>query len=207
VRSACGAASGEIRQEGTLIRAPGAFLVLSLLAGCGSSPKDAPAKKAPPKEEKTEAPKPTSINLGEGSADKMGGAQNQVRLWTVKWKSAQMDFYQTGKNFAGTLNDVTGSIYDNGSTASTFEGVRSRADKAKEVLILEGKVKVISQKPRLTLTCDRMTYSAKDRIVRAHGHVVVRGESGTISGLQDVWATPELDVLGSPEMFRKRENR
>ena len=145
-----------------------------------------------------------SINLGEGSGDKMGGPQNRDKLWTVKWKSATMDFYQAGEDFSGTLNEVTGSIYDKGKISSTFESARSIADKRKQVLALEGKVTVISQKPPMTLTCDRMTYNAESKIIKALGHVVVDGPSGRITGLEEVWTTPELTVVASPDMFPVR---
>jgi hypothetical protein len=146
-------------------------------------------------------PKVHSLNLGEGSGEKLGGAGNQQRLWTVKWQSGIVDFYETGKDFTGTLTTVTGTIFNDQGAACTFAGDRSRVDKAKDVLILEGRVRLISVDPKMTLTCDKLRYEAGNKLVKAQGNVRIVGEGGTVSGLQEIWTTPELNLVATPDAF------
>ncbi|MEZ0325585.1 MAG: LPS export ABC transporter periplasmic protein LptC [Fimbriimonas sp.] len=175
--------------------------MLLACAGC-SAPKK--SEKAPPAEPANPIEKPESqvINLGEGSGERFGGKQNRDRLWTVRWKSAVMQVYKEGGEFSGELSTVTGDIFRGNNITSTFSADRSTGDKNSEVLILEGHATVVSKQMKSTLTCDRIRYEAGKKLVKALGNVRIVGPSGTVSGLEEVWTTPDLKVVSTPDMFK-----
>jgi LPS export ABC transporter protein LptC len=114
-----------------------------------------------------------------------------------------MDIYEKGGQFTGELSGVTGEIFKSEVVACTFQADRSTADKNKDILVLEGNTKVVSKDMKMTLTCDRIRYDAKTEFVQALGKVKIHGPSGTVTGLEEVWATPDMKEFGTPDMFKK----
>ncbi len=176
--------------------------MLAVAAGCSSQKAEPVAPEKPPPDQKAE-PEVQTINLGVSSADRFGGKENQTRLWTVRWKSAVLDLAKEGGQLTGKMSDVTGDIFKAQKVVSTFQSDRSIVDKNNEILVLEGRAKVISKETKTTMTCDRIRYEAAKELIRASGDVKVVGTSGTISGLQEVWMTPDLKVIATPDMFKR----
>jgi hypothetical protein len=170
------------------------------LGGC-SSPAPAPPSSVPPKPKKQDAPTAKTIFLGEGTGERYGGPENRKHLWTVKWKSAEMKIGPGKQDSTGDLKVVTGTIYRKEKPASTFEADASHIDKSKEILLLKGSVTIRSEDPKMTLTCDSVRYEASKEVVKALGHVRIVGASGVIDGLHEVWTTPELKVVATPDAF------
>ncbi|MEZ0326108.1 MAG: LPS export ABC transporter periplasmic protein LptC [Fimbriimonas sp.] len=142
-----------------------------------------------------------TINLGESKADRYGGKENRTHLWTVRWKSGSVDLYDKGGQVTGTMSGISGEIYKAEKVVSTFVSDESTVDKNNEVLVLDGHAKVISKEMKTTMTCDKIRYDAGKQLIRALGNVRIAGPSGTVSGLQEIWTTPDLKVVATPDMF------
>ena len=119
----------------------------------------------------------------------------------MRWKTAEMEIVEKGGGFTGLLHTVDGDIVNAGVVSSTFKGQRARMDRSKELLILEGAVEVHSIDPPATLYCDTVRYEADKKLIKAHGHVRLVGDMGTVSGLDEIWTTPELRQVATPDLF------
>lgn len=106
-------------------------------------------------------------------------------------------------------------MYKDGSAANTFQADSARAEKDTfltrpyvKFLTLTGHVRIdahvtVDAKERqTTLTCDRLEWYAKEKLMKAFGHVEVSGTLGQLSGLNEVWASPELKTIATPNMFK-----
>jgi len=115
------------------------------------------------------------------------------------------------------MQGVNGKLYTDNKPTSAYRADRARADKTKETLQLLGNVRVVSEEPPGVLTCNAITYDAKRKLIRAQGNVRVViqravgvgnarrvEEVGTIGTLSELWATPDLKVVSTPEMFNAR---
>jgi len=103
------------------------------------------------------------------------------------------------------MDDVDGEAYERGQVASTFKADHASANRAEQILTLTGHVRAYSESQRTTIACDKLEWHAKDQIVKAFGHIEVRGKFAILSGLDEVWATPELNYFASPAMFKRPE--
>ncbi len=171
---------------------------MALLVGCAAP--TAKKQAANPSPEQTPKAR-ISVSTGEGTQYSKGPKHEPV--WTVKWKEATVDVQ--GKNsFVGAAKGVTGTIDQNGAPASDYSADGAFADKEKGVLALVGHVKLVSKKPAATLTCERVEYHSDQKLIKAKGNVRVEGPWGSAAG-NEVWATPDLKQIGTPDMFRKTE--
>lgn len=154
------------------------------------------------------------MNLGPGNGLVKSAPPERKSLWFVEWDSARIDVVDSPKNDllgGGRLERVRGYLFDEGKPGSTFRGDRGVGDKEKKTLTLRGNVHVVapdkdasgkkSNTPAAELTCDQIVYDAEKKVIRALGHVKVTGEIGTIGTLSEVWATPDLNRIATPDMF------
>ena len=124
-------------------------------------------------------------------------------LWNVAWKTGEVTITPGDKSTGATGNmiGVSGEIYKKGKTACTFTSDKGGVDKLKTILTLIGHVKLVTKDPTATLECDRMVYDGKLKIVKAYGHVRISGTSNTEGTIDELWATPDLKKLASPDLF------
>jgi len=99
------------------------------------------------------------------------------------------------------MNGVTGEIYQHIQTSSTFQAKQGQGDQVNQRLTLNGSVQVTSKDPAITLTCDRMVYDGKTKIIKAIGNVRVMGTMSTEDTIKELWATPDLKKIATPDMF------
>lgn len=172
-------------------------LVLALTAvGCQNRPYH-PRKQA----SAMDALGAQSINVnGDGSATRLGN--NRQKLWTVRWKTAQLTREKTG-SFSGAMQSVTGDIFDRKTVAATYSADRADASKADNHLTLDGKVVVKSKAYNALLYCDSITYLPESNRITASGHVRIETPTGVLNPGQDVVTTPDLAQIATPEMFGK----
>jgi hypothetical protein len=103
------------------------------------------------------------------------------------------------------MKDTSGSFMQNGKEASTFSAGTGISNKATGDMDANGQVVVVSLTRDATLHCDHVHYASKGKeIVKATGHVRVEGKWGEVSGLNELWATPDLKVFGTPDLFQNR---
>ena len=198
------------------------LLIAFVAIGCGS-PKPEASNNGKAKAEKKDEPDPLSgrvVNLGEGSGtyrdDKPGAKGQRDPLWDVRWETSQVEAQEGGK---AVLRTVHGRLYTNGKPTTTFEADGARIDQKAKLLILRGNVKIVTEssqpagdgemtlRGRSTLTCDLLRYEAKNpkrRVVKAQGNVRLAGEVGTVGPTAELWASPDLGVVATPNLFDVR---
>ncbi len=162
--------------------------------GCGSAPKqNAPAEEKPPS---------VMVHTGMGSTDHLSPAPKRTKLWTVRWEHADLTMGSESQQ-SGKMETVTGEIYRDGHRISTFAGDTGHGSQTNQTLELDGHVKVIGADPKGTLTCDRLEYDGQAKILKAKGAVTYDGANGILGPLPELWATPDLKEISSPELFKK----
>ncbi|MFI5387404.1 MAG: LPS export ABC transporter periplasmic protein LptC [Fimbriimonadales bacterium] len=174
------------------------MLALAALAGCVAKK---PVANQPKEKEKPVLEQQMIVNTPEGEATQRNPKTRQV-TYHVRWKKAQINVEDKGP-FAGNMESVSGEIYDKKGIASTFSGDLAKASKETQFLTLTGHVVVISNREKATITCDRVEYHGDEKIVKAFGNVQVQGTYGMLSGLNEIWATPDLNYKATPGMFKK----
>ncbi len=197
-------------------RALVSYAVLLAIAGCQapSSHADTQAPAKPPE-------KKVTINASGGEATELDA--NRLPLYHVVWTSAQIDVAdQSGIN-AGTMNGVAGEMYEKGKVVSTFKADHAWANRAAltpngpyylRILVLTGSVtaeskirgKPLARSPgpiQATMACDKLEWHNNEKIVKAFGHIRISGTYAVLSGLDEVWATPDLKYFATPSMFKR----
>lgn len=127
------------------------------------------------------------------------------RLWTIYWVDGDIDLPAKGpqKLDKGTMTDVHGQIYKDPVVASTFKAKHGTADREAQILTLTDQVEMISNDPDFTVTCDKVIYDAKKKIIKALGHVQVSGTLSTVGTIDELWATPDFKKIASPSLFEQ----
>ena len=144
------------------------------------------------------------MNTQAGTATGISKEGKRLPLWTVNWKSAQIVLKANG-NTVTNMNQSSGTFMQDGKAASTFQSQTGSADKSTGDIDVNGQVVVVSFTHNATMHCDHVHYQTKgNQIVQATGNVRVDGEFGNVTGLQEVWATPDLKVFGTPDLFKQK---
>jgi hypothetical protein len=182
------------------------FLLLAAvaltLAACGNPGSGGVAESGEPATAEEQKPsEPRVIKLGAGSGDRFGGDQKREKLWSVQWQSAEMEVFDQGGSLAGTLQQVTGQIVSDGQNVSSFTATSAVSDRDQERLWLTGNVKIVSRNPDMTLTCDKVLYEADIKLIKAQGNIRIESSSGTLGGMPELWAKPDLSRVGTPDAF------
>jgi hypothetical protein len=174
---------------------------LLLVAGCGSSKgKKDPDKK--PKIDPAEGNRFVNSQSGNAIAYTVEGPRRPT--YKVAWKTVRIVVQPDG-NTITQMGDASGTFIQDGKDASTFQSAKGVANKGTGAIDVDGNVVVVSLTQDATLRCDHIHYASKGQeLVQAVGNVSVVGKWGTVSGLQEVWATPDLKVFGTPDLFQKR---
>jgi hypothetical protein len=188
------------------------WILLSLIClGCGGA-KQTNEPKKPPKEKPIIGDQ-LPVNLGPGDAMAREKTAARDPLYHVKWQSAVAQASDNGI-FAGSMEGVTGEMYNKGQIANTFKADHARAERATDILTLTDHVQLDTKETvsesggplreirKATLTCDKLEWHGKEKYVVATGNVKVLGTYGALTGLNEVWATPDLKTIASPSMFK-----
>lgn len=180
----------------------GLVALLALGAGCAKAPSAGKAgdqanpgtSKAP-----TETA-PKAINLGPGDTTAYTTDAPRRPLWVLRWESARLTGVDQ-KQVIGEVTPATGEILRENEPSIPFSADRGRGDQVQKKLDLDGNVKLSSQSPKVTLFCQSLRYDASAKIVIAQGNVRVESVSGTLSTDQELWATPDLRIVGTKDEF------
>lgn len=139
----------------------------------------------------------------DGDATRWRDGNVRKRLWTVKWQKADL-VYGEGGAIGGSMSEVTGEIYGDGKEASTFKAKSAEADRDTGELKLVGAVEVRSIQPGATLRCETLRWASNGQeIVRAQGQVRVESDGYRLGSFEQLWATPDLSQVGTPDAFTK----
>lgn len=122
--------------------------------------------------------------------------------YIVSWESTQLDYTLEQGASAGRLDNVTGKLFQDGKVASEFSADSAIADKSKNLLILEGNVKVRSlAEPSGRLDCKKLEWKTDEKLIKAHGNVTIEVKQGKIGPVGELWCLPDLKRAGTPGFY------
>ncbi|ARU42117.1 LPS export ABC transporter periplasmic protein LptC [Armatimonadetes bacterium Uphvl-Ar1] len=192
-----------IRTEDTIKPTTACALIvlsLSLFACSGPTPKNAdgtsPANA--PESEKSEGPRriiesgPLALEANNEQGDP---------TWKIKGEAARAGLQEDGEN-EFFITGVTGEIYSDGKTASTFTADSAKAVTESKKLVLDKNVKVTSLSQKMTLQADKITWMDDKQLFAAVGNVLIDSPDWQLGKMPEVWATPDLSKIGSPNKFK-----
>lgn len=183
----------------------GCLLVVSGCVGKSSSS----GSKSTTKKPEPPAISSQTIHTTEGSGTFNDDSPNRNPLWDLKWKAVTAE---AGEKGTALVDTVSGTLYAKAKGAgsepstATFSADGAKVEQAIKRLTLRGNVTIVSREPKATLTCNEIVYEAPNktnRVVKARGRVLVQFESGTLGPIDELWATPDLNKIATPGMFRE----
>ncbi len=122
--------------------------------------------------------------------------------WILNAKTTSIHVAK-GTEIDAEAEGVTGELYQEGKLASKYQSVKGRANDAKKTLVLDGKVKITSEEQKVVLVADRVEWMEDRQMISAKGSVWVRSDVYEMGPLPEIWATPDLKRVGSPDRFKK----
>ncbi|CAN5535042.1 hypothetical protein BH11ARM2_BH11ARM2_31430 [soil metagenome] len=143
-----------------------------------------------------------AINVGPGKSTDRKPDGKRDPLWDLHWEEARVN--PASKEVQAQA--ITGVVYQEGKPAANYSGQAGAADQKKETLLLKGNVQVKSLARDATLFCDELLYEGKQGKkgrIRARGNVRVQAKDGNLSSTSEIWATPDLTQIATPELFGK----
>lgn len=184
-----------------------------ILSGCGSKPSvnekssDTVAETAAEAKEKANRRIIESGKLTLEATDESGNP-----AWKVNGKSARAGIEETGDN-QFFIETVTGEVFSKGEVASTFIADSAKAATETKKLVLNGNVKITSlgqntvktaqsNDKKLTLTADKITWMEDKQLFAASGNVQIDSPDYHLGNMDEVWATPDLSKIGTPNKFK-----
>ena len=158
-----------------------------LLSGCGDAPQDV-AQKAETEEEGA-----TEIAVPDAAAEFPGS-------WKLDADSGS--FRVEGEDETSVkVQQVKGQLMKGDSIESRFTADSGEAHLASGRLLLEGRVRVTSEKDKIYLVADRVTYDEKAGLIVAEGGVEVHSDAWMSGPYDRLVATPGLERVGTADRF------
>jgi hypothetical protein len=102
---------------------------------------------------------------------------------------------------AGKMQGVRGNLYERGQPVNDFVADFGESDPDNDELELRGSVKIVAKKVGATLQCDQLVWKADANRFEAKGNVRMEGFGYTVGPFSEVWASPDLNRLGTPDVF------
>jgi len=199
--------SGQICTEDTIQpthRFPLVLLLvfISLATGCG--PKSAPAKPKTATEEAAAAKAKEEANRRTIVTGKVSLESSNIdgkAAWKVNGDGARAGLEESGNN-EFFLTTVTGEIFENNKTSSTFSAKEAKAATETKKLVLTGNVKLTSVPQKVMLSADKITWMEDKELFAATGNVQIDSPEWQLGNMDEVWATPDLSKIGTPKHFK-----
>lgn len=176
-----------------------------LAAGCRTPDVPLPEEAILSEKKGGDQPVTRSIRSAGGSLDGFSDDGKRTKVWSMSWGSATLE-YTTDQQFGGVMQDVKGTLFQNGVEASTFMAAEARADKGTSILRLLGGVVVTAVRKVEgvgpgTLRCGEMTYDGVKGVIDAKGGIQVKDGNFFVRGTQHVMANAKLTQFATPDMF------
>jgi len=174
-----------------------------ILAGCqsGSGSKASVGKDGSSEKERT-PPIQDAINVGPGDLTAYSTTGPRRPVWKLQWKSARIKPGEK-QNSVGEVSSASGFLYPENDLPVPFSAANGSGDQARGQLFLRENVTIFSPTVKATLRCDLVHYDASAKIVVAKGNVRISSEDGTVSTNQELWATPDLTIVGTKDEFQR----
>ncbi len=182
------------------------FVIVGSLFFFGSGcMKSSPKRTVSPRGDQSEVI-PQGVGTKQGSVTAYSKGTHRQPLYKVNWQSANIVAKSPGSFFA-TANVVSGLIMKAGVPVSRFIADKATVDRKNGVLKLLGKIKIsqitYSNHGGAVLTCEKVTYSDSDQIIKAIGNVVLQSPTMQLTGLPSLYALPDFSEIGSPQMVAR----
>lgn len=165
------------------------------MASCATPPAKKPASATGPKNGKRE--ETTTIATGKVEAvakDEEGRTVLSVR--------ADTSDIEVGKSVGvSNLRVVDGEIYEEGKLKSRFRADRGTLDQVKRLIHAEGNVLVKASDGAIALRADSIDYRDGGNRIVAKGRVTVSSDTWKFGPFADLYATPDLQRVGTPDRF------
>lgn len=175
------------------------LILIPLALGCGKKEAGRDGKR-----EKPEKPILQSVGFGAGSTVVyVSSAPKAPPSFTVQWQKGAIDATDGGID-TGRLETVSGDLFSQGKKTSDYSAAWGEAHQDTKRLTLSGDVTLRSADGRGTLTAPKAEYRGDVKLVRAMGGVTASGPFGTLSGVPELWATPDLQLIGTPDMVSQK---
>lgn len=170
-----------------------------LLVGCG-----VPKPKKVSESNDPKSPDPVHLERSVQSGEIEITARNDANetSWVAHAKESELKLY-SDSNIAGSLKTVDGAFYNDGEKAGTFVADTAIADRSDQKLVLDKGIKVLSTDRKMTLEAHRVEWMADRKLLQCIGNVIVSGETGTYGPSNLLWASPSLQMVGTPDRFSK----
>lgn len=174
-------------------------VVLVVAVGCSSSSgKKSSEKKDPEKEAKEE---PRRLYTGSGEATVRDPKGDRPIRYVLKWDKTQLDYTLEGGALDGVIDNVAGELYRDGKLGCKFTASSATADKAKNLLVLSGKVTAIGIDPKAKLECEKLEWRTDKKLMKATGNVTITLEQGVVGPVDELWCLPDLEKAGTPGLL------
>jgi len=123
--------------------------------------------------------------------------------WELTAQRSSVTYRGDGR-LKGSLELVTGKIYDKNGFAADVSADTGEADQTKKRLDLAGHVMIKSKDGKTTLRTGRMRWLADLEMIEAWDGVEVVTDDYKMGPFKRVWATADLSKVGTPDRFLRR---
>ena len=176
------------------------LLPFSLSVGCAKKhPRDDASK--PKKEDKLPV---DSVGIGSGDTTVHTSEDPKAPpSFTLRWEGGKFDVDKGGVDVAN-LQSPSGEIFREGKPVATYRAEKGGAKRETRRLEIDDDVVLRTIDGKQTLKAAHGEYRSAEKLVRMMGGVTANGTFGTLSGVPELWATPDLKLVGTPAMFAQK---
>lgn len=163
------------------------------LVGCGTEGRRLPEDVVLQKEKDLDSNANQRI-LSAGGTVKIftAGKDKSDNYYTVTWKEAEADFNLEEAAYGGKIQELSGTIVENGEVQSTFVAREGSVDKGTKRLNLAGGVKVTSKMYDASIESDVMAYDADTGILEAATGIKASMQGLVVKGVEVITAKGDL---------------
>lgn len=139
--------------------------------------------------------------IATGAVELKASRDDGSLAWTLHGASARVGLDDDGQNqlFA---SQVEGEVYEKGKVASTFRSQEAKAASETRQMVLTGKVRIDSVRQNVFLTADKVSWMEDLQLFSAKGNVRIESPAWELGKMDEVWATPDLSRIGTPDKFK-----
>lgn len=159
-----------------------------------------PAAKKPANATKPEAgKKEETTTIATGKVEAVAKDEKGRTVLSVRADTSEIE---VGDSVGvSNLKAVDGEIYEEGKLKSRFRADRGKLDQVKRLIHAEGNVVVKAPDGAIALRADAIDYRDGGNRIVAKGRVTVSSEAWKFGPFEDLYATPDLQRVGTPDRF------
>lgn len=172
-------------------------MVALVLYGCGAPP----ATSRDPEVHSPDGKPPEGKVLNSGPVTVRAQEKDGSQAWVLRGAGSRVGIDDDGGKRV-FLTGVEGELYDKGIVASRMKSESAKANSETKSLVLDGSVVLVSEEQKATIKARQVNWNEAKRVFVAKGNVHIDSPDWTYGPMDEVWATPDLKKVGSPEKFK-----